>query len=234
MGWLPALAVRQPFSWSCWRVPTFTRMRASSLGEPQRPGQTLEAVELPWSPQGDIHLVGAGPHVLADPVQQLGVAPHQHSRAYSLAQVAELGGEVVLVGGHAQVDAATDGGGVPAGVLAVALQHGALAGEVLGRDEGDVPPVGVAGGDGERAALAAAADPDGHPLLHRSGRAAGVLEGEPFALEAGAVVVEQAPHALDRLLQDVEPGPDRGEGDAVGVVLDLAPPRAQPHVGPSP
>ena len=113
----------------------------------------------------------------------------------------------------------------------MAVKDAALAGEVLWRDERDVPAVGVAGGDGQGAALAAATYPDGEARLHRTRLAAGVLEREPLALEGGPLVVQQAPDALHSLFQDVEARARRREGDAVGVVLDLAPSCPQPHVG---
>src|SRR5207245_2194970 len=155
-------AVRQPFSSSCCRVPTFTRMATSCLRcQLQRPGQPLEPVQLPRGAQRDVDLVGAGLHVLIHPVDQLGLASEENAGAHRLAQVSELGREVVLVGGQTQVDAAADLPGIPPHLVAVAVKDPTLAGEVLGRDERDVPAVGVAGGYGQGAALAATAYPDG-------------------------------------------------------------------------
>src|SRR6266511_210761 len=49
--------------------------------------------------------------------------------------------------------------GVAADLLAVAVQHGALAGELFGRDEGHVPTVGPTGDCAQRLPFPAAADP---------------------------------------------------------------------------
>ena len=115
--------------------------------------------------------------------------------------------------------------------LAEAVQHRSLVGEGVGTDERDVPTVGVLGGDLQRSLLAAATDPDRQLGLHGPGLVAGVRQREVLAREVGDVVVQQAAEALDALLELVEANLRDWELDAVGVVLDLRPPCADPHLG---
>ena len=72
------------------------------------------------------------------------VGARQHARPHEVGQAAELLPEALLGPGQAHVDRGADLGRVAADVGAVGVEHVALVGERLGRDEGHVPAVGPA------------------------------------------------------------------------------------------
>ena len=109
----------------------------------------------------------------------------------------------------------------------------ALAGEVLGAHERDVPRVAVPAGQLQTDLLARRADPDVRAGLHRLGVAAGVGEREELALEVGHVLGEQQPDALDRLGHAPQSHRRRLERDAVGLVLPHVPAGAQAQLEPA-
>src|SRR5438270_13175925 len=141
-------------------------------------GRPLEALGLPRGPQGDVDLVGAGVDVAPDLVACLLVAARQGRIAEEVGQPVELDDEVLVLPRQGDVDRALDLGRVASHVLAVAEEHLALAGELVGRHERRVPPVRPLGDGAQRLALAAAADPDRELGLHRAGLARGVTELE--------------------------------------------------------
>ena len=100
-------------------------------------------------------------------------------------------------------------------------------GERIRRDEGNVPTVGVLGGDAQRDLLATAADPEWKPRLNWLRLALRVSHGEELAVEVGAVLGEESPHALDCFVHLAEPDSRRRVLHAVGRVLLLHPPTAE-------
>ena len=103
----------------------------------------------------------------------------------------------------------------------------------VGRDERHVPPVGVLRDEAQRHLLAAAADPDREPGLHGFRFALRVGEREELAREVGAFLAQQAAHAHETLFEDAQPSSRARERDAVRVVFELGPARAQPESDPA-
>ena len=119
--------------------------RGQGQDRPERGGEALERVGVERRPQGQVHLVGAGVDVLPDAVEHLLLGARQHARPHEVGQAAELlrGGSPPSRPGPTLTGDA-DLGRVAADVGAVGVEHAALVGERLGRDERDVPAVGPA------------------------------------------------------------------------------------------
>ena len=95
--------------------------------------------------------------------------------------------------------------------------------------------VGVARHQAQRAPLAATADEDRRPA-GRTGR--GTLRASwtrvVAAVEGRRLLGEHGPADLQRLVESVEPLPDRWEVEAQPLVLDVVPRRADAEDGPAP
>src|SRR5258706_64405 len=85
------------------------------------------------------HTTGTGDALLADAVEPWRVGAHQGARTPVVRHRTERGRQVPLPPRQAHVDGAVDLARVAPDRLAVAVQHGSLAGELLGRDERHVP-----------------------------------------------------------------------------------------------
>ena len=143
----------------------------------------------------------------------------------------EAAPEVGLIGHRPEVDRDPDVALIAAQVVAVPVQHRELGAEDVGGHEGHVPSVGPRRGDAQCAPLAPAADPQRHGCLQGGRQASGPSQRHVPALEGDlALVVEQGPQRLGRLVECVHPVAHAGEGDPEGLVFRSGPARTQPRL----
>src|SRR6266568_8385798 len=95
-------------------------LHSSLLADADCCGRSLQALGLPWGPEGDVHLIGAGLDVAADLVPRLFVAAGQGGVAEELGQAVELGDEVLVLPRERHVDGTADLRRVAAHLLTVA------------------------------------------------------------------------------------------------------------------
>ena len=197
-------------------------------------GQGVEDGEVPRGPDGEVDLVGAGIHEGPDLVDHLVGRSHQAAGPGVLGHATELGPEAARSSAAAPtLTAQRISPGSRSTARAVLGQHVPLVGEDLGGDEGDVPAVGVPGGDGQGPLLAAAADPDGQLGLHRLGVAAASVSvkcSPAKSVRSSRSSPRMHWTASSRMSRR---SPVAGERDAVGVVLADRPPGAETELGPA-
>src|SRR5262249_23729250 len=154
----------------------------------------------------------------------------EHARTEELQRRSELvreprldAGQIALVfrERRAEVHRAHDRARIAPLPLAPDIEHTALLRERLGRDERHVPAIGVARDHAQEALLAAAADPDARPRLHRLWLAVRIAQVEVATRERGLLLLEQAADDAHRLVELRQPLADRQKGDAIGLELGL-------------
>src|SRR5581483_9087617 len=180
---------------------------------------------------------GPGASVLADAVDHLLRGAHHDAGADEVDEAAEHEPQVLLlpprgprVGAEREPDVhrADDRARVASLPLAPAVEGRVARGVDLGRDEGDVPAVGVPRDDAEQPPLALPADPEPQPGLERPRIAERVVEVDLSPVQRDALAVEEPPQRRRALLELVEAVGDREQRQPEGLELDRVPADPEP------
>ncbi len=173
----------------------------------------VQRFRVPRCAQRDVHFGGTCRHVLENSfgclrrcAEQRAAGDACRGRAPVFLQTLRFGGDAFFAGGEIEHDVhrTTHTLGIALLPFAPTVEHAVQAAELLRRDVGGVPAVGVPGNEAQRALLADAADPDRQTPLHRPRQTRRIVNVKVFAVKGGSLLGEHAADDSGRFVEHVE------------------------------